>query len=541
MASRNMSFLWYDYETSGRDPRRHRPVQFAGVRTDDALNELGEPLVWYCRPARDLLPEPGAVLVHGHAPSRLEEQGLSEAAFAEKIHEELSGPDVCAVGYNAIRFDHEHTRFLFYRNLLDPYAWHWKNGNTRWDVIDLFRAAYALRPEGIQWPLRKDARNGNEGRPSFRLQDLAAANNIGGHGVPHEALADVRTMIELVRLVRDRQPKLFDWALRIRDKRVVAAVMRGENPHSDQKPIEKEDCFVWVASLFQRQGCASPVFRMASHPDYSDAEIVFDLSQDPSELAGLSAEALRDRLFRPGSRSSVFVVKANRCPFVAPYSLLTDEVLGRMGLDRDTLEERYRMLSGTCRTARRCGSGVCASAGARSGSAGRGRGPVRKIHIGQGPGYAFAFAGRIAISVQRGQRITRQGPGYACPFAGKGLDVGRRSRQTVRRRQTQEVGVPVSRPEFFPAAPSRGSEGLARPLPQTPPDSGRGRSYGAGRLAGGNRRVAQGACRRPRQDGVARRSGRIRAAAGGLAGRAGRACSTGWPIRMNAPHWASWF
>ena len=345
MASRNMSFLWYDYETSGRDPRRHRPVQFAGVRTDDALNELGEPLVWYCRPARDLLPEPGAVLVHGHAPSLLEKQGLSEAAFAEKIHEELSGPDVCAVGYNAIRFDHEHTRFLFYRNLLDPYAWHWKNGNTRWDVIDLFRAAYALRPEGIQWPLRKDARNGNEERPSFRLQDLAAENNIGGHGVPHEALADVRTMIELVRLVRDRQPKLFDWALRIRDKRVVAAVMRGENPHSDQKPIEKEDCFVWVASLFQRQGCASPVFRMASHPNYSDAVIVFDLSQDPSELAGLSDEALRDRLFRPGSRSPVFVVKANRCPFVAPYSLLTDEVLGRMGLDRDTLEARYRMLS----------------------------------------------------------------------------------------------------------------------------------------------------------------------------------------------------
>ncbi len=326
ISSHPKSFLWYDYETSGRNPRRYRPVQFAGVRTDENLKVTGEPVVCYCRSTPDQLPEPGASLVHGFSPSHLEQHGLSEAEFAHRIHKELSQPGTCSVGYNAIRFDHEHTRFLFYRNLLDPYAWHWRDGNTRWDLIDLFRAAYALRPDGVAWPVKED------GRPSFRLQDLAAANGIGGHGAAHEALADVHTMIDLVRLVRDSQPRLFEWALRIRSKNAVAAAMR------------REDRFVWVASLFQGRGCAAPVFRIGTRPDNPNAVIAFDLAQDPSEFLGLSAEALRDKLFSPGSRSPVCVVKGNRCPFVAPYNVLTDEVMDRLGLDADALEKHYGLL-----------------------------------------------------------------------------------------------------------------------------------------------------------------------------------------------------
>ena len=236
----------------------------------------------------------------------------------------LRGPGTCSVGYNAIRFDHEHSRFLFYRNLLDPYAWHWRDGNTRWDLIDLFRAAYALRPEGIEWPVRED------GKPSFRLQHLAAENGVGGHGEAHEALADVMTTIDMARLVRARQPRLFDWSLRMRDKKEAAAVM--------------QDRFVWVASLFQGRGCAAPVVRIADQPGNSNAVIVFDMSHDPSEFTGLSADALRDRIFSPGSRSPIFVVKTNQCPFVAPFSVLNDEVMDRLGLDPDTLKDHYRLL-----------------------------------------------------------------------------------------------------------------------------------------------------------------------------------------------------
>ncbi|MEC9305378.1 MAG: exonuclease domain-containing protein, partial [Pseudomonadota bacterium] len=42
------SFLWHDYETFGADPRRDRPAQFAALRTDADLNEIGDPIELYC-------------------------------------------------------------------------------------------------------------------------------------------------------------------------------------------------------------------------------------------------------------------------------------------------------------------------------------------------------------------------------------------------------------------------------------------------------------------------------------------------------------
>ena len=97
---------------------------------------------------------------------------MIEAEFAARVHEQLAEPGTCGVGYNSLRFDDEFTRHLLYRNFYDPYAREWENGNSRWDLIDLARMCYALRPHGIEWPRRED------GTPSFQLEDLARANHI---------------------------------------------------------------------------------------------------------------------------------------------------------------------------------------------------------------------------------------------------------------------------------------------------------------------------------------------------------------------------
>ncbi|MDE2389183.1 MAG: exodeoxyribonuclease I, partial [Betaproteobacteria bacterium] len=163
------TFYWHDYETFGADPRRDRPAQFAGVRTDEALNEIGEPLVIYCKPTRDYLPHPEACLLTGITPQLADACGLPEPEFIARIHAELSQPGTCGTGYNSLRFDDEVTRFTLYRNFYDPYAREWQQGNSRWDIIDLVRMTYALRPNGITWPQHE------EGQPSFKLEDLVAA------------------------------------------------------------------------------------------------------------------------------------------------------------------------------------------------------------------------------------------------------------------------------------------------------------------------------------------------------------------------------
>ncbi|MBT3197510.1 MAG: exodeoxyribonuclease I, partial [Gammaproteobacteria bacterium] len=198
------TLLWHDYETFGADTRGDRPVQFAGIRTDLELNPIGEPLMVYCRPAADYLPQPEACLITGITPQEALQKGESENTFIQQVVEELGAPGSCGVGYNSLRFDDEITRNTLYRNLYDPYEREWKWGNSRWDIIDLLRLTRALRPEGIEWPLYED------GRPSMRLEHLTVANGIE-HGMAHDALADVYATIAMARLVKQKQPRLYHY------------------------------------------------------------------------------------------------------------------------------------------------------------------------------------------------------------------------------------------------------------------------------------------------------------------------------------------
>ncbi|NUS60588.1 MAG: exodeoxyribonuclease I, partial [Lysobacter sp.] len=212
------SFLFYDLETFGADPRTTRIAQFAALRTDAELNAIDAPISLFVKPADDLLPSPAATMITHITPQNALRDGLSEAAAFARIYEEMARPDTCTLGYNSLRFDDEFVRIGFFRNFHDPYEREWRNGNSRWDLLDVLRMAYALRPEGIEWPLRED------GAVSFRLEHLAHANDVR-EGDAHEALSDVLALIGLARKLRQAQPKLWDYALRLRDKRHIAQLL----------------------------------------------------------------------------------------------------------------------------------------------------------------------------------------------------------------------------------------------------------------------------------------------------------------------------
>lgn len=316
------TFLWHDYETWGADPRRDRACQFAGVRTDVELNEIGDPISLYCRPATDLLPHPDACLITGITPQLAEREGLIEAEFATAINAALSVPGTCGAGYNSMRFDDEVTRNLFYRNLLDPYAREWRNGNSRWDLIDTLRLAHALRPDGLEWPSRED------GTTSFKLEHLTLANGIA-HGQAHDALADVRATVALARLLRRAQPKLFDYALTLRDKQRVRALLDRGVPllHAS-------------ARYPAAQGCIAPILPLCAHPTNANGVICVDLRAPPDLLLDLSVGALRERVFTRTSelaegveRVPLKTIHINRAPVIAPMTTLELAAAARWAID----------------------------------------------------------------------------------------------------------------------------------------------------------------------------------------------------------------
>ncbi|WP_454836016.1 exodeoxyribonuclease I [Pseudomonas lini] len=328
------SIFWYDYETTGINPRCDRPLQVAGIRTDFDLNEIDEPVNLYCQPSDDILPHPAACAITGITPGRLAEHGLSEADFMTRVHAQLAAPGTCGAGYNTLRFDDEMTRYSLYRNFFDPYAREWQGGNSRWDLIDVVRAAYALRPDGLVWP-RDD-----EGRVTLKLERLTAANGID-HGHAHEALSDVRATIALARLIREKQPKLYDWLFQLRSKQKVMDQIRLLQP------------MVHISGRFSAaRNYVGVVLPLAWHPRNRNALIVSDLHLDPQGLLDLDAETLRQRLYTRRDDLAegelpvpLKLIHINKCPVVAPLSVLRPVDQQRLGLDMALYQERALRLS----------------------------------------------------------------------------------------------------------------------------------------------------------------------------------------------------
>jgi exodeoxyribonuclease-1 len=317
------TFYWHDYETFGTDPSRDRPVQFAGLRTDFDLNVIGEPLVIFARPADDFLPHPEACLITGITPQQALAEGVPESEFIRQIHAELAQPGTCGVGYNSLRFDDEVTRYTLYRNFYDAYSREWQNGNSRWDIIDMVRATYALRPEGIEWPLRED------GLPSFKLEQLTAANGIS-HEAAHDALSDVHATIAMARLIRDKQPKLYDYVLKHRSKQAVL----------EQLDIAAMKPVLHVSGMFGavRHNIAL-IVPLAMHPDNRNEVICYDLSADPASLFELSPTQIAEHLYtraadmpegieRPGLKT----LHINRCPILVTAKMADPATAERLGI-----------------------------------------------------------------------------------------------------------------------------------------------------------------------------------------------------------------
>jgi exodeoxyribonuclease-1 len=274
------SLLAYDYETTGTDPVRDRPVQFACLRLDMELNVIGTPNTLYCQPAPDHLPDPQACLLTGITPQRCQETGVPELQFVQAVQRELAAPGTIAFGYNSIAFDEEITRFMFWRNLIDPYAREWKDGCGRWDLLGLVRATYALRPETLDWP--GDGQNG----VSFALERISAANGLP-HEAAHDALSDVLATVALARRIRGHQPQLFAHCFSMLDKNLALQEM----------DVTSKSPFIYVGAGSATAAGIRIMLPLAAHPTNRNEVIAWDLSSDPRQLLDIDAETMRKRLF----------------------------------------------------------------------------------------------------------------------------------------------------------------------------------------------------------------------------------------------------
>ncbi len=316
------SILWYDLETFGLNSHYDRIAQFAAIRTDLELNQIGKEIILYCKLTQDYLPDPLSCLITSITPQEVNKKGLNEVEFIKQIRKEFLTPNTVVTGYNSINFDDEFIRNALYRNLYDPYEREYKNGCSRWDIINLVRAAYDLRPDNMNWPARKE-----KGNPTFKLTDITEANNIEQTGA-HDALVDVRATIEVARLIKTHQPKLYDWSFKHRKKQLVKNVVKA--PFGE--PILHTH-----PSYTSKNGCTSIVMPITYDVNNPNNVICFNLKEDITPLIEADEENI---LFTHG----IVNIAYNKCPFVSPLVILNKQLEKKLDIDRQETLSRANTL-----------------------------------------------------------------------------------------------------------------------------------------------------------------------------------------------------
>jgi exodeoxyribonuclease I len=324
------SFYFYDVETSGFNPRQARVMQFAGQRTDMNLKPVGDPDIFYIKITPDILPDPDAVLVTGITPQKTLTDGITEAEFLKYFHSKISLPGTISLGFNSVRFDDEFIRFLNYRNFYDPYEWQWQDDRSRWDLLDVLRMARALRPDGIVWPYD------SEGKAVNKLSFLAEVNKLK-HEHAHDAASDVVATIAVTKLLKDKQPKLFDYLLKMRDKKQV------------EQLVTKNEPFLYSSGRYAGEYEKTTVAVMVcAHPSQKGSVFVYDLRNDPSEYGKLSSAQIAEQLvFKRGEdkpKPPFKQLQFNRCPAVAPMSVLDSTSAKRLSINLDQIHKNFETL-----------------------------------------------------------------------------------------------------------------------------------------------------------------------------------------------------
>lgn len=325
------TLYFYDLETSGINPRSARIMQFAGQRTTIALEPIGEPDNILVKLTPDVLPDPDAVLITGITPQQTLADGISQAEFLQYFHENIVQPNTTFMGYNTVRFDDEFMRFANYQCFYDPYEMHYKDGCSRWDLLDVVRMTRALRPDGIQWPFAPD------GKPSNRLELLTSVNKLD-HYNAHDALSDVYATIAVAKLIKTKQPKLFDYLYKLRNKRDVEKLVVSQAP------------FVYTSGRYSAEHEKTTIVVMvAPHPTQKGSAFVYDLRFDPSPFKDMQPAELAELMSKYGHtegdlRLPVKQIQFNKCPAVAPMAVLNKTNIEQLSINKAEINNNLEKL-----------------------------------------------------------------------------------------------------------------------------------------------------------------------------------------------------
>ena len=189
-----MNYIFYDFETTGRDSNWDQIIQVGAILTNSNFQEMDR-FDARCYLLPDIIPYPKAILVNKSSVKDLTQTNLSHFSLIDLMIKKFkSWGKAIYIGYNSISFDEEFLRKSLFRNLFNPY-YTINNGNKRSDLLNIIRANHIYYPDSLKIPLNE------KGRLSFKLDQIAPFNGIKDFNA-HDALGDAVATIKLAEIIQ---------------------------------------------------------------------------------------------------------------------------------------------------------------------------------------------------------------------------------------------------------------------------------------------------------------------------------------------------
>ena len=287
-----MNYIFYDFETTGRESNWDQIIQVGAVLTNSCFQEIDRFESRCClRPG--IIPYPQAILVNKSSTSDLTKTKLSHFSLIELMLAKFkSWGSAIYIGYNTISFDEEFLRKSLFKTLFDPYLT-LNNGNKRSDLLNILRANHAYFPDSIKIPLNE------KGKLSFKLDQIAPFNGISDFSA-HDAIGDTIATIKLAELIKNKSPELWK-----------ASLLTTNREETDF--IIKNNKIFCITETFFGKTMPFIVSLLCHHPKYKWAQC-FDLKNNPEDYINLTPESLEH--FMSKSPKIIRNLRSNKSPII---------------------------------------------------------------------------------------------------------------------------------------------------------------------------------------------------------------------------------
>ena len=222
-------FTFYDNEATGLSVRHDQITQFGGITCGPDM-KVKEKISIFIKLLPYVVPHPDALRVTRKTADELSNPKLpSEFDSVRNISNFLStnrDESRVFVTFNGLKYDDELLRTALYRNLREPFFNSGKN-HIKIDLLSVLRMVHGLTPDVLNITYKDD------GKPSYRLEDVCPANGIEIHA--HDALNDSIATRDLFVLIKEKAPWAIDIAMRSGSTRQVLDIV--ELSMSENKPI----------------------------------------------------------------------------------------------------------------------------------------------------------------------------------------------------------------------------------------------------------------------------------------------------------------